>query len=102
MIYFEKSIQYESQVFINLETALDHLALKDIDVDLAIIPLDVNDLTDEDKLNDKATATLLICGFPGFVDVVSADKEDGSEVPCTSADPNPPAKKQRKERLKVA
>ena len=75
----------------NLEAALDYLALKDIDVDLAINLPDVDDLTDKDKLNDKDIATSLVCDVPGFVAVVNADKKKGSDVPSTSADPNPSA-----------
>ena len=77
-------------------TALDYLVLEYIDADLAVIPPDVDNLTDED------TATPLVRDVPGLVEVVNADEEDGSDVPCTSTDPNPPAKKQRKERSKVA
>ena len=63
----------------NLEAAFDYLALENIDPDLAVIPSDVDDLTDEDGLNDKDTAT-----FSSY------------HVPGTSADLNPPVKKQRK------
>ena len=88
-------------VFINLEAALDYLVLEDIDADLAVIPPDIDDLTNEDELNDEDTATPSVCDVPGLVEVVNADEEDGSDVPCTSTDQNPPAKKQRKERPKV-
>ena len=85
----------------NLEAALDYLALEEVDTDLAIIHADVDDLTNEDKLNDEDTAALLVCDVPGLFKVVNADEKDGSNVPCTSADLNPPTKKQRKERPKV-
>ena len=88
------------KVFMNFEAALDYLALEEIDTDLEIIHPDVDDLTDEDKLNDKDTAMPLVCDVPDLVEVVNADEEDGSDVPCTSADSNPPAKKQQKERPK--
>ena len=88
-------------VRMNLEAALDYLTLKDIDEDLAVIPPDADNLTDEDKLKNKDTATPLVRDVSGFVKVINADKEDGSDVLCTTADPNPPAKKQRKKRPKV-
>ena len=69
---------------------------------LAVIPLDVDDVTVEDDLNKKDTATPLVDDFPGLVKVVNADEEDCSDVPYTSAYPNLPAKQQRKERRKVA
>ena len=90
------------KVFMNLDAALDCSALEDIDTDLAIIPPDVDNLTDEDKLNDKDNVTPLVRDVPGLVKVVNADEKDGSDVPCTSTDSNPPAKKQQKERPKVA
>ena len=104
MIYFKISIQYESQciMLMNLEVALDYLVLEDIDADLAVIPPDVDDLTNEDELNDEDIATPLVCDVPGLVEVVNADEENGSHVPCMSTDSNSPAKKQRKERPKVA
>ena len=77
----------------NLEATLDYLALEDIDSNLEVIPSDIDDLTNEDKLNLEDTATLLICDVPGLVQVINADEEDSSGVPCTSADPNPPPKK---------
>ena len=89
-------------VFMNLEVALDYLVLEDIDADLAVIPPDVDDLTNEDELNDEDTATPLVRDVPGLLEVVNADEENGSDVPCMSTDPNSPAKKQRKERPKVA
>ena len=76
------------KVFINLEADLDYLALKEIVTDLAIIPPDVDDLTDEDELNDKDIATALVRDVSGLVEVVNADEEDGFDVPCTSADSN--------------
>ena len=39
-------------VFINLEAALDYLVLEDIDADLAVIPPEVDDLSDEYGLNN--------------------------------------------------
>ena len=90
------------KVFMNLEAALDYLALEDIDADLAVILPDVDDLIDEDELNDKDTATAFVCDVPDLVEVVNADKKDGSDESCSSADPNPPAKKQWKEKPKVA
>ena len=45
------------KVFMKLGATLDYLALEEIDTNLEIIPPDVDDLTDEDKLNDKDTAT---------------------------------------------
>ena len=89
-------------VVMNLEAALDYLVLEDIDAELAVISLDVDDLTDEDELNDEDIATPLVRDVPDLVEVVNADEENCSDVPCTSADPNPPAKKQQKERPKVA
>ena len=89
-------------VFMNLEAALDYLVLEDIDADLTVIPPGVDDLTDEDESNNKDTATPLVCDVPGLVEIVNADDKDGFNVPCTSTDPNPPTKKQRKERAKVA
>ena len=86
----------------NFEAALDCLVLEDMDVYLAVIPPDVDDLTDKDELNDEGTATPLVCDVPDLVDVVNDDRKDGSDVPCKSTHPNPPAKKQRKERPKVA
>ena len=80
----------------NFEAAFDNLALVNIDADLAVISSDVDDLTNEDGLNNKDTATLLVRDVPGLVEVVNADVKDGSDVPCTSANPNPPVKKQRK------
>ena len=80
------------KVFMNLKAALDYLTLEDIDADLTVIPPDVDDLTDEDKLNDKDMATPLVRDVPGFVEVVNADEEDGFDVSCTLADANPPAK----------
>ena len=41
----------------------------------------VDDLTDEDELNDKDTATTLGCDVSGLVEVVNADEEDSSDVP---------------------
>ena len=79
----------------NLEAALDYLVLEDNDADLAAIPPDIDNLTNED------TATPLVCDVLNIVEVVNADKEDGSDMPCTSTDPNPPAKKQQKERPKL-
>ena len=35
-------------VFMNLEAALDYFVLEDIGADLAVIPPDVDDLTDKD------------------------------------------------------
>ena len=67
-------------VFMNLEAALDYLVLEDIDADLAVIPPDVDDFTDEDELNDKDTATPLVRDVPGLVEVVNADEEDGSRA----------------------
>ena len=75
--------------------------MEEVDTYLRIVSADEDDLTDEDKLNDEDTATLLVCDVPGLFKVVNADEKDGSDVPCTSADSNPPAKKQRKERPKV-
>ena len=86
----------------NLKAALDYLVLEDINSDLAIIPPDVDDLTNEDELNGKDTATPLVRDVPSLVEVVNADKEDGSDVPCTSTNANPLAKKQRKKSPKVA
>ena len=86
----------------NLEAALDYLALKDIDADLAVIPSDVDDLTNEDELNDEDIVTLLVCDVPGLLGVENAEEKDGSDVPCRPADPNPLSKKQRKEITKVA
>ena len=76
----------------NHEAALDYLALEVIDEDLVVIPSDIHDLTDENELNYKDTATLLVCDVPGLVQVINADKGDGSDVPRTSADPNSLAK----------
>ena len=89
-------------VFMNLEGALNYLVFEDIDADLAVIPSDVDDLTHENELNDENTATPLARDVSGLVEVVNADEEDVSDVPCTSTDSNPPAKKQRKERPKAA
>ena len=69
------------KVFMYLETAFDNLALEEIDTDLAIIPPDVDDLTDEDVLNDEDTTTPLVRDVPGLVEVVNAEEEDGSDVP---------------------
>ena len=69
---------------------------------MTVIPPDVDDLTNEDELNDKDIATPLARVVSGLVEIVNAYEEDGSDVPYTSTDPNPPAKKQRKERPKVA
>ena len=63
------------KVFINLEAALDCLALEDIDVDLAVIPPDIDALTNEDKLNGKGTAMPLVRDVSGLVKVVNADKK---------------------------
>ena len=52
------------KVFINLEAALDYLDLEDIDADLAVIPPDLVDLTNEDELNDKDIATPLVRDVP--------------------------------------
>ena len=71
------------KVFKNLEETCDYLALKDINKDVAAIPSDVDDLTDEDDLNDKDTATPLVCDVSGLVEDVNADEEDGSDMPCT-------------------
>ena len=71
-------------------------------MDLAVISPDVDDLIDENQSNDEGTATLLVHDVPGLVEVANADAKDGSDVPCTSADPNPSTKKQRIERRKVA
>ena len=87
MIYFKKFIQFESQVFINLKAALDYLALKDIDADLAVISSDVDDLTDEDEI-----ATPLVRDVPALLGVENAEKKDGSDMPCRPADPNPLSK----------
>ena len=76
--------------------------MEDIDADLAVIPSDVVDHTDEEELNDKDTAAPLVRDVPDLVEVVNVDEEDGSHVQCLSVAPNPPAKKQRKERIKVA
>ena len=89
-------------VFMNLEAGLDYLVLEDIDTDLGIIPPDLDDLTDKDELNDEDTATPLVRDVPGLAEVVNPNEEDGPDVPCMSIDSNPPAKKQRKEKPKVA
>ena len=80
------------KIFLNLEVALDNLSSEDIDADLALIPLNVDDLIDESELDDEDTATLSVCDVPGLVEVENADKEDSSDLPCLSGDQNPPAK----------
>ena len=72
-------------ILVNLEAAFDYLGFEEIDADLAVIPLDVDDLTVEDDLNNKDTATPLVDDVPGLVKVVNADEEDCSDVPYTSA-----------------
>ena len=82
------------KVFMNLEAVLDSLALEDIEANLAVIAPDLDDLTNEDELNNKDTAKPLVRYVFGLVEVVNADEKDHSDIPCTSADPNPPTKKQ--------
>ena len=41
------------KIFLNLEVALDNLSSEDIDENLALIPLNVDDLIDESKLDTK-------------------------------------------------
>ena len=82
------------KVFTNLEAALDYFGLKDIDADLAVIPPNVDERTNEDELNDENFATSLVGKVTCLVKVINADGEDGSDVPCTSIDQNPQAKQQ--------
>ena len=41
------------KIFLNLKVALDNLSSEDIDQNLALIPLNVDDLIDESKLDTK-------------------------------------------------
>ena len=72
--------------------------MEDIAAGLEVLPPDVHKLNDENELNDEDTAAPL---NPGLVEDLNADEEDDFDVPCTSADPNPPAKKQQKKDQKL-
>ena len=41
------------KIFLNLEVALDNLSSENIDENLALVPLNVDDLIDESKLDTK-------------------------------------------------
>ncbi|CAG9834560.1 unnamed protein product [Diabrotica balteata] len=62
--------------FRNLEEAIDYLNSEQIDADIAALPPEFDDLTDEDEINDDELGVAEVEDIPGGTEVFIEEEDD--------------------------
>ena len=76
------------KAFTNVENAVDYLLGSDISETMTVIPPDVDEVTDEDKVDEKNLDAPKICDISGGIEIADFNKElNEQHYPSTSKKP---------------
>ena len=76
------------KAFANVEDAVNYLLGSDICEAMTVIPPDIDELTDEDKVDDENLDAPIICDIPGGIKIVDFNEElNEQQDPSTSKRP---------------
>lgn len=80
-------VKMSREVFTNIDAAIEYLFSEQIDCDLAAVPPDVDELTDEDEIDDDIIDYPVVQDVPGVVEIINPEEEEHEEeepIPSTS------------------